>query len=433
MRIFLLIACLVIVISPAKAEDIGFCEELKKDSIYKKNSSFKKMIKGKDGWIFRTKTDFNTSFKVNSALKKRFVRLNKAFQDHDIDLVIALLPTRGMMHHNKLSNSDFNHHEAIDSYNALADVLNDIGISVASIEDFSGDTKFYYARDHHWQPEGAKIMAKKVAEKVKTLSSFNSIEKKTYKTESKENVLQDGTFEKFVNETCKTDIKSESVPKYKTYLEDQGEDALFGEESNADILLIGTSNSAQNASKANFDGFLREYIGADVENLSVSGGGVDTSMLDWLSSNHYQGHKPKIVIWEIPIYQNFKGGPFYRQAIPAVYGDCKNPVAEEKSIVTNEKFDISFSSKNISAKGSYAYLRFSDFKGRKFRLTTNYKDGKKEPFDFRRSKFYQPDGTFFFEFDQESDKLIDSIRGLMPKNTKGSITMKICQYPNGDQ
>lgn len=427
--LFLLLVFILLPQSSIAREPL-LCEALGQNKTYDTNKSYRKLIEGKDGWIFRTKTDFRSNFKMNEALKGRLTRLYKAFQVHNIDLVIALLPTRGMMHHDYIDQPAYDARKTQNSYKDLVSDLRRIGISVAAVEIFSNNQEFFYKRDHHWKSDGARIMARQVAKEVHKLDVFANIPKRKFKTEEVGEYEQLGTFAKFAQEVCGVTIPAEKIKKYRSFSE--GGD-LFLNERPADIVLIGTSNSVQSASQANFDGFLREYIGADVDNLSVSGGGVDTAMLDWLTSEEYKNHKPKIVIWEIPIYQNFKGEPFYRQAIPAVYGDCsEDPIVEESADIVDDRFELfqNISVKDISAKYHYLYLKFSDFKKRKFRMTIKYPAGIKEPFNIKRSKFFQPDGTFFLEFDQENESTVNSISGQMPSGTKGTVTARICSYPD---
>ncbi len=434
MRIFLItLSILIGFLGNAHAQDLNFCEALSKDGIYKENSSYKKLVEGKDGWIFRTKTDFTDNFKMNSALKERFTRLQKALKNQNIELVIALLPTRGMIHRKMVDYPRYDADVAIKSHDELLEGVKEVGIPIAAVEDFETPQDFYYKRDHHWNASGAKLMAEKVAVEVKKLSVYADIPKIPYKTESADTLVHKGTFTSFVNKTCSLSIKDETVPAYKTFEVGKSEvEDLFTDKKKADIVLVGTSNSTQVASHANFDGFLKEYIGADVENLSVSGGGVDTAMLRWFNSEKYKEHKPKIVIWEVPVYQNFKGSPFYRQAIPAVYGDCVGKeVLNEEVLIEKGRFNIleSILKKEITAKNHYLKLKFTDFEGRKFRLTTNYQDGKKDPFGFRRSKFFEPDGVFFLEFDQGNESSVSSIEGVMPKGTKGKVRISVCRFP----
>lgn len=417
--------------SIAKAEKSRFCADLGKNITYAKKKAYKKIIEGQDGWVFRTKIDFNDAFKMNGSLLENFTRMDAAFKAHDIQLVISLLPTRGLMHHELIDYPYYNFQKSVLSYTALAKNLKDIGIPVASVEDFSPGQNYFYKKDHHWNTQGAMAMAKTTATIIKKLPVYASLTKKKFKTEIIEKAPHEETFTMFINKVCGRDDQFEKHDLYKTYAETSLEDDLFESEVHPDVVLIGTSNSFNYASDANFDGFLREFIGADVENFSVSGGGVDTAMLEWFNSENYQNHKPKIVIWEIPVHQNFKGSSFYRQAIPAIYGDCGDrAVLSGHSDISEGKFKVSFEGKGhkISTKEHYLYLKFSEFKGRRFRSTTHYGDYKKESFDFKRSKFFQSAGTFFLDFDKLSNDTITSINGLTPKDTTGDITVKVCRY-----
>lgn len=434
-KIFWILLSVLMTITPVVwASESRFCSALSDDETYVKKRTYKKLIEGQDGWIFRTKTDFNENFKMNSALRMRFTRMNTEFQEQGIKLVISLLPTRGMLHHDLIDYPDYDIEKAMTSYTDLAKGLRKLGISVAAVSDFSSGQDYFYKKDHHWNSSGAKAMAQIIAAEVKKLPAYTGMPKKKFKTEKTESIPHSETFTTFINKTCGRKDTFGKHPIYKTYEVGGSEEDLFGESSDPDILLLGTSNSVNYASNANFDGFLREYIGADVENLSVSGGGVDTAMLDWLSSQKYKEHKPKILIWEIPVHQNFKGGPFYRQAIPAIHGDCGNDaVLLGQSDIEDRKFKIYFSKgdmQKISAKKHYLYLKFSNFKGRKFRSTIVYGDKKKESFDFRRSKYFKPDGIFFLDFDKLDNDNISLIRGLMPKDATGNVIAKVCRYKN---
>lgn len=129
--------------------------------------------------------------------------------------------------------------------------------------------------------------------------------------------------------------------------------------------------------------------------------------------------------------KNFKESSFDLQAIPALSGDCPdNAVVTDRVKIESNRFDIFLDKglKNTTAKNHYLFLKFSDFKGHKFRVVTHYDDRKKYPFDFKRSKSYQPEGIFFLEFDQESEKNLSSITLLMPEGSRGDVTARICRY-----
>jgi alginate biosynthesis protein AlgX len=401
---------------------------LAKNETYKKNESYKKLITGDEGWIFRTKTDFADDFSINLALEDRLKRLHEAFQKKNIEVVIALLPTRGMVHYDKIDYVGYDPLMTARNYQDLATHLRKIGYTVAAPENFSAQTNFFYKHDHHWRPEGAKLMAMTLANEIKQLPVYAEITKMPFRTEKEAYIDHPGTFQKFINDVCGSNMPPETVPAYKTYSL-QGN--MLNDQPDAEIFLIGTSNSTAQASHANFPGFLKEAIGADIENFSVSGGGVDTSMLDWLGSDQYLRKKPKVVIWEIPVYQNFKGEPFYQQAIPAVYGPCdETSLIKETLPIKQNKFEISsvFQDKKILPKNHYVYLKFNKYQGRKFRLTIEDEEGNKTPFDFRRSKFHQPNGVYYLDLPQDKETPIKKLKGLLPDGASGTVDIQLCEY-----
>ena len=123
------------------------CPALWKAKAYKNNKSYKMLESGDDGWIFRTNADFKNDFELSSVGLKNFSRLQKALKSQNIELVIALLPTRGMMHNTVVADCAYDYTVAIDSYNKLADQLHGVGISIATVPIQNYPDDFYYKRD----------------------------------------------------------------------------------------------------------------------------------------------------------------------------------------------------------------------------------------------------------------------------------------------
>lgn len=427
LKCFLYLLCLLLPVG-ASAQDVT-CLALDDAKTYQDNKSYKKLIAGHDGWVFRTHTDFQDDFELNDAGMKRFSRLQQAFKHQSIELVIALLPTRGMMHADQVISDDFDQGAAWNSYNKLAQQIRDTGISVAVVEQEETSNNFFYKRDHHWNSSGAKMMAQAVAQQVKAIPVYDSFNKESFVTEKAGADEQKGTFSKFINKTCDFDLEGERVDLYKTVSDTD----LFGDIQSADIVLIGTSNSTQNASKANFDGFLKEYIGADVDNRSVSGGGADTAFYQWLHSDDYQIDKPKVVIWEIPVYQSFDDDDFFRQLIPAIHGGCieKTVATEEVAVAQKVSLFSDVWSAGSSTEAFYANLTFSDKELNKLRVVAKYENGKKDVLGIRRSKFYQNDGVFFYEFNNEGDAVTE-LSLTLPKKLTGTVKAELCAYSSLD-
>jgi len=418
------------IVPAAQSETIG-CPALTDSKTYKKKSDFQKLIIGQDDWVFRTRIDFSDDFDLNSAGRERFKRFNEALAKHDIALILSLVPTRGLMHSDKVEYPEFDLEEAKASYLKLAKQIEEQGVHVVTAFDIPRDEDgYFYKRDHHWKSEGAKHMAKAVAAKLKTLPLYEGLPKISYKTEPNGLYTQSGTFEEFIEKECDQDISDESVTQYKTYSNDAGEDDLFGDAEKADLILIGTSNSVQNAANANFDGYLREYIGADVENLAISGGGIDSALFKWLTSHEFKAHKPKAMIWEIPVYQDLDSGPFYRQAIPTVYGSCKGSAVAETTVQSgkdNALFADSFT-QDFLGKEHYIEIMLHDWKERKLRYSASYKDGSKDSISIRRVKKFEPDGKFFIEFNQGNEAPVQNVSLLLPENYSGKIEARICKF-----
>jgi len=420
--------------SNVQVSDIGnkICSALQPLSAYDGNETYKKLVDGTDDWVFRTYSDFKNKLALNSAGRMRFERLNAAFEKEGIELVVALLPTRGMMHAHKLPESmlppGFTAQKNFTEYNKLANQLRNVGVSVATVTPEDAPENFYYKRDHHWSPEGSKAMAKQVAKEIKALDSYNKIAKQSFKTEISGQETQTGSFARFINEKCGSSIPAEKVPAFKTAAIGAGDD-LFGDTAAADIVLIGTSNSTQSASKANFDGFLKEYIGADVENRAISGGGADTSFYQWLMSDAYKAKKPKVVIWEVPVYQDFDSGPFFRQLLPIAAGKCTGREIAKQTIPVDTNVSLLTDSlaKIGTGKGYYVDMQFSDLSARKMRVSTVYEDKSRDSIGLRRSKYYEKDGSFLFELNQEKEVPVTALNLVLPKLT-GTIDVSLCKY-----
>jgi len=431
MKFILTVLTLFALTAPATAAQ-RLCDALMHEKTYEHKSSFKKLEAGKGDWIFRDATDYKTNFKVNSALENRFKRLYQALNRHKIQMMIVPLPTRGMMHQDKSLNLQYDHQEAIESYQSLTQKLRQIGFSVSAIDDFSPNQDFYYKADHHWNASGAKTMAQQVAKEIKLIPGFDQIKKENFSTEIDEKIQFQGTFTKFISQVCDVPIFEKDINAYKTFKSETSDDDLFADTATPEIILLGTSNSSPLPSYANFEGALKQAIGADIFNMSVSGGGVETAVLDYFNAGEHIADKPKILIWEIPIYQNFKGGPLYRQLIPAVYGECDGAEIFKKNItLTGKEFSVEIP-KGLATKNHYMYLEFSEPKQRKFKIQTKYNALESDEFNLRLSKHSKTLGKHFVEFDQNNEKMVRSIEGKFNKDLTGDLTLSICAYPSSE-
>ena len=447
---FLIFVLAILLPFTALAEDISsaFCDDLSKEEIYDQNNlkNYKTMIAGKENWVFRTKTDFKKDFSLSQETKNFFAQLQDGFKRRGADLVVLIPPPRGMAHQDFISDQSkteygFASNDVEGAWVNYRKMLTDLraqNINVVGIPDINGVKEFYYKRDHHWSPEGAKISAQKTAEFIKTLPSYEALEKTAFVTKKIEDRKYNGAFTKAFQKICDKNLPPQIVKTYVTERSETVSDqsSLF-EDVSVPITLLGTSNSAPERNVSNFDGFLREALSLDLENRALAGAGIDSSIISYLNSQEYQESPAKIVVWEIPGYYDLERikSKTLLQAIPATYGDCgKDAIVSKENIEIREKKTNLFSvikDREILGKNHYLSLRFSQPVTDPFYIDIpylRYHDTHK----FQRSKRYpEADGQYYVLFHRDNKGPLHRVELNVHKNMIGlTLDAKICKIPS---
>jgi alginate biosynthesis protein AlgX len=285
--------------------------------------SFTTLVQGKDDWLFRTDDDLRSSFGPDAQGYAQLKRFANALKARGIELVMVYQPSRGLMHADKLPASvrkQYDLEAARASYKATLQRFRSLGITVPPLDQLfkdSGDIEYFYRADHHWTPEGSQRTAAIVAQTIQGMQAFAGIPQKRFSTERVGVWAKRGTFQKAATQLCGNGYPDQYAPRFVTAAEGEGD--LFGDEGAPQITLVGTSNSD---SAYNFSGFLSEALGVDILNESVSGGGHEGALLQYLPSPAFQKTPPKILIWELETYHNLSKALFYRQVVPLVKGGC---------------------------------------------------------------------------------------------------------------
>jgi len=318
-----LLTLLITLILPANAI-ARECPDLSNAAAYESKNllSYKLLSEGKDDWIFRTSNDYKYDFSLNDKTIAHLRTLNAGLEKRGTHLIVALLPTRGMVNYTHISQADLSTYK-IPTQNTLWSGYKDrvaqlekSGIDTVAVEEAAiNEILFFYKQDHHWRPEGAQLMAKNVASKIKALPVYKDLPISGFKTEKHKDAAYKGTFTKVYKTLCGYNLQPQNVPVFETtHTQPSDEQDLFGD-SQAAVVLVGTSNSVNATSRANFDGFLKENLQTDVLNLSETGGGADDAMLKFLASDGFRNTPPKILIWELPVYYDLnKLNSFYKKA-----------------------------------------------------------------------------------------------------------------------
>lgn len=427
-------------------EDITgiFCEAMHDAALYDKYNydSYKMLVAGKDGWIFRSESDLRTDFTLTDEALKRLSEMNESFKKQGTELVMFMMPTRSMMHYDYLKEEDRKRYsiENIDmvwrSYeNTLASIKSK-GIHVVGIDRAEAGQPFYYKRDHHWGPEGARFSAKKIAAYVKKIPAYDNVRKVGFVTHNQGSYEFEGVSKKVFSELCNTLQPPEKITYYKTERSDTAtaQNALFGEAVNPEIVLLGTSNSTMIPSYSNFEGFLMEALSADILNMSVSGGGLDTAMISYLNSPFFKERPASIAIWEIPGNYNLSEQKnFFREAVPAIYGSCQEPVElTEDAVITDKNMLVMdrLEKKKIRGSDYYLNLIFEKPVTRSFSVDLRY-EGSRDKYKFYRSNRTPNDNQFFLELKDDKKDYLKKVALYLPATLlEQTIDVKICKKSN---
>ena len=188
-------------------------------------------------------------------------------------------------------------------------------------------------------------------------------------------------------------------------------------------------------SYANFEGFLKEALSADILNMSVSGGGLDTAMISYLNSPFFREKPARIAIWEIPGNYNLsEQNNFFREAIPAVYGICQNPVTMAEDIAITHKNLLvldGLEKKNVRGGNYYLNLVFDEPVTKSFSVDFRY-DGDRDKYKFYRSSRTANDNQFFLELKNGKNDDLEKIVLYLPANLLGhKVDARICSKGKG--
>ena len=449
-RFFLLSFTVLAGLTPfsARAEEkvIELCPKLAEEDTYKDQKDFKWIAAGKDGWIFRTDYDLKQDeYELSDWASGSFKRLNEVLGKRGTTLVVSINPTRGLVGHPALLppyDKDYDLKKAQAGYEKLIDMFSETGIITANSKDAGTVSGFFLKRDNHWTAVGAKYMAQKVADAVKANPVYASLKKAEFVTTeapAEEGKQANDNFLEFIEETCGKMPEPETIKTiYTTSRKDTGDaaQALLGEQAEApEVVLWGTSNSTEpEPSHANFAGFLKEYLSADVNNASVQGGSIRGAIGSYVLTGQYDTQKPKVALWELSAHYGLDQDELFREMIPAIYGDCSDEEAiatasgqleadQEGTVILKD-----LAAKSIFSRNYFVSLELENKDIREIAIHFVHDGDKKDKVKLERSvrNFPENPGKFYSELHYNIDKPLKEVR--LQAEAKGSAyKAKICK------
>lgn len=420
-------------------DDPASCSALYQAQTYEKDEDFMFMLPGKDSWVFRTRQDLQMAFDMPQEDIAVYQKLVSILRSKGTEMVISYIPTRGMIATDKLpedaeQTEDYDAASARENYNSLIARMREAGVNFVGTPTSSVGANYFNHADQHWSTKGSREMAQAIAAYVKDLPVASQLPKQVFKTTIGEEVSYDGRFGEFIKKACGFRPKPEVDHNVKTERVSEDEDeasALLGDEVAPQVVLVGTSNSIRDEFNSNFDGFLKEALSSDVYNAAISGGGMDDSILAYLSSDRYRKTPPKLLIWELPGYYDMGGaGMEYtlRQAVASVLGYCESPLARfEKTQVTGKKVSLfeGLQELNIAADHAYVAIKFEEPLSKDFSISIKTADAKNQKFKFKKRR--EGNGDAFFYWPKGGDAMLSNITLNVNKNIDGRmVEARLC-------
>lgn len=347
--------------------------------------SFRTLVQGRDGWLFRSQADLQTDFAPDAEGMRRFVRLHRALRARGVELVMMVQPPRGLMHADKLPDGVYNADAARASYLRTLHELRANGVVVPPLErllDDPGREDYFWRTDHHWTPDGTRRTAELVAQTVRELPQYAELRRQKFVTRREGLLARGGTLAHAASDLCGYGTPKQYVAKYVTEpAGGEGGDDLFGDETLPQVTLLGTSNSG---STYNFAGFLSQYLEADVLNASVLGGGMDGAILAYLPSEEFRRNPPKLLIWELQHFHKLGDPDFHRQALTLLDDGCNGkPALLERELTLKQGanevlFNGGGAVRALKGRDHLLDVQFSDPTVRELRGLVWYTSGNKD-------------------------------------------------------
>lgn len=420
------------------------CEEIEQKSVL---SSFGSQVyQGYDGWFFR-RYELKSMFEMPDSVVSMFANVNRALASKGTHLILLPMLPKGMAAYDflpkdgVLADMIFDVRLAREDYRRMTSVLNDVGLDVVNLEealreDPSFDrNSYYFKRDLHWQPAGARFAANKVAERIESCVS-DAMGNVEYTTSGPVEGRLVSSLNLVLNELCQSPVPTEPIELYETKQVVSSLDDLLTEEPVTDtaFLHVVGSSFTDEAKPFAFNDFLRARLRRVVDGFSIAGGGVDQSIYAWAQKSEGLGRKPRFVVWELPnLADLIKLAPeMNRTIVPAIVGSCEN-----EYLIANQKFEsssqIDFDFPDLSGDPGSYYMEFN-FSNRaltEFNFSYEYPGQVVENVNYRNPprvtglmKLYQalPGGRI----ESPLKVIVD-----LGANTTSAGSVSLCRYPAG--
>jgi alginate O-acetyltransferase complex protein AlgJ len=265
------------------------------------------VLVGNDGWLF-TSEEFKAYPDGEKAMQEKLELASaaqKILAAQSSELLIVIVPSKARIYEENLGRYTLPTYTR-ELYQMFAEKLASRGITVVELTIPLMTAKLehdvFLKTDTHWTPYGADVAAKEVARVISKSALLPSLTTTPFTTREKETVtsykgdllsyLPLGAFQQRLGPAFDSLFERTTSPT-----DNPMGGGLLGS-STIPVTLVGTSYSANPL--WNFEGALKEALGADVLNIANQGEGPVVPMQEYLESDLLTDNPPELVVWEIP-------------------------------------------------------------------------------------------------------------------------------------
>lgn len=399
------------------------------------------LVPGRDGWIFR-EGDLQPRYDIGDSLSRQLSRFVADLGSRGTRLAVVLLPPRGVLAAPQLDAKEAaaqgfsaealaaRYREAVAALARTGALAPDL---LAAAERDGLGSGYYFARDHHWRPEGARSAMEALAGAARAAGLSFSPRPYTNVADKERSVA--GSFSRQLERECGSPpLPVETMTRWRSVPSGPAGDsgALLDAAPPAEIVLVGASHTNKgNEDLMNVAGWLRAATGTDVLNAGVDAGGFDTGLLAWMDTPEARAHPPRLLVWEITARVTPAVEDFFRVGIPTLYGDCAQPLAQATAEARGGSTKLVSLPAGTQAGGSYLVLDVADRGLVKFAVSFALASGSTDTVHLKRATVTPNSGRFYVEAPLSTAHLVD-VGLVAPEGTETTVATRVCRYPDDE-
>lgn len=386
------ISALMISASPAIAAP--YCEALlDADQLEKRYQRLAPIFNDdQTGWIF-TSDQLDTDYDMSSEAMMLMTSIVEAINAHDTSLAILTAPPRPVIAGQTVVDTTMGEAGAFDVANAqvsfakMITQLREAGAIVPNLQDVALAAEeaapYYFRRDTHWTTTGAAQSAVALAVELGHAAPFVPADLDVLDAFEERGSLSD-----IVEASCDLRDKAEVIPVYDYSFASAGIGLL--DDSDADrvqAVLLGTSFSNRyRRDQYQVADALAAALDADVDNRSISGGGLIGPIEEYVLSGDLGNDDNDLIIWEFPYTEGLNTSAL-RQLLGALL--APRALAIDTRSVDLEDDKASFDLSLDAQAANLLHIQLDTDAAKEIKVDLTFADGTKKTIKLRRKSSMQ--------------------------------------------